>query len=179
MLVRCLYDQMVPIDSLKPHPKNTNRHPLEQIQRLAKILEYQGWRYPVKVSKQSGFVTSGHGRIDAARLNGWTEIPVNFQDYDDEASEFADVTADNAVASWAELDFSAINAFLPDYGPELNVDMLGIKDFDIEPTDKTNTEVEITQKTQFILVVELANEMEMKNLFEELNERQFQCKLIT
>ena len=101
MKVHCTHNQMVALSELKGHPKNRNKHPKEQIERLAKILKYQGWRYPVKVSKLSGFVTSGHGRIDAAKLNGWTSAPVNFQEYESEEQEYADVQADNAIASWA------------------------------------------------------------------------------
>lgn len=136
MKVHCLYDKMVPIPELRKHPKNRNTHPPEQLERLAKILAYQGFRYPIKVSKQSGFITSGHGRLEAAKLNRWFEVPVNFQDYDDDAQEYADVQADNAIASWAELDFSGINADLGDLGPDFDVDLLGIKNFEVEVADK-------------------------------------------
>ena len=125
----CLYDEMVPVGELKPHPKNRNKHPDEQIARLAGILKYQGFRYPVKVSKRTGFVTSGHGRILAAKANGWAMVPVNFQDYDSEEMEYADVQADNAIASWAELDLSGINSDLTDLGPDLDLNMLGLKEF--------------------------------------------------
>lgn len=136
MLIRCLYDKLVPTSELKPHPKNRNSHPEDQIKRLAKILEYQGFRYPIKVSKLSGYITSGHGRLEAAKLNGWTEVPVNLQDYEDETQEYADLQADNAIASWAELDFSGINADLGDLGPDFDIDLLGIKNFEIDVADK-------------------------------------------
>lgn len=132
MNIHCLYDALSPIKDLKSHPKNRNKHPDDQIKRLAEILKYQGWRYPVKVSKRSGFVTSGHGRIEAAKLNGWKEVPVNFQEYDSEEQEYADVQADNAIASWAELDLSGINADLGDLGPDFDIDLLGIKNFEID-----------------------------------------------
>lgn len=127
---------MVRVNDLSAHPKNRNKHPSEQITRLAEILEYQGWRYAIKVSKLSGFITSGHGRLDAARKLGLKEVPVSFQDYDSEEQEYADLTADNAIALWAEIDLAAINADLPDLGPEFNIDMLGLKDFILEPAEK-------------------------------------------
>lgn len=136
MIVHCLYDKLVSTSELAPHPKNRNKHPDEQIERLAKVLKYQGWRYPVKVSKLSGFITSGHGRLLAARLNGWKEVPVNFQDYEDEAQEYADVQADNAIASWAELDLAGINSDIGDLGPDFDIDLLGIEDFTLEIAEK-------------------------------------------
>ncbi len=135
MKIHCAYDSVVPIPELKLHPKNRNVHPQEQLDRLAKILDYQGWRYPVKVSKRSGYVTSGHGRIEAAKINKWHQIPVSFQEYESDEQEYADLTADNAIASWAELDLSGINTDLPAFGPELDIDMLGLRGFLVDPSE--------------------------------------------
>jgi hypothetical protein len=133
MKIHCLYDKLVPVSELKPHPKNRNRHGDDQIKRLSEILKYQGFRYPVKVSMRSGFVTAGHGRIEAAKLAGLNEVPVNFQDYDSDEQEYADLTADNAIASWAELDLSGVHLDLAELGPDLDLEMLGIRNFTIEP----------------------------------------------
>lgn len=145
MKVNCLFDQMIPIGDVKPHPRNRNRHPKDQIERLAKILKYQGWRYPVKISKLSGYVTSGHGRIEAARLNGWTEVPVNFQDYENEDQEYADIIADNSIAEWSELSLADINLDIGDLGPDFDVEMLGLKNWSIDVSEKEIKEKEIDE----------------------------------
>jgi DNA modification methylase len=129
---------MVPIAELKTkfNPKNRNVHPPAQIDRLAEILKYQGARKAAVLSKRSGYLTAGHGRIMAAERAGWKEYPVDYQDYDDEAQEFADLTADNAVSLWAELDLAGINQDALDFGPDFDLDMLGIKDFElVDPTE--------------------------------------------
>ncbi len=136
MKILCAHTELKSIKDLKPHPKNRNKHSNDQIERLAKILKYQGWRRPVRVSNLSGFITAGHGAVLAARKNNWTEVPVDYQDYENEEQEYADVQADNAIAAWAELDLSAINLDLPDLGPDFDIDMLGLRDFEIEPADK-------------------------------------------
>lgn len=127
---------LVSIKDLKPHPKNRNKHSKEQIQRLAQILTYQGWRYPVKVSTRSGYITSGHGRVAAAKHLKWKEVPVSYQNYDSEEQEYADIISDNAIASWSELDLSGINLDIIDLGPDFDINLLGIEDFVIEPADK-------------------------------------------
>ena len=136
MIVHCLYDKLVSVKDLQPHPKNRNKHSTEQVDRLAKILKYQGWRYPIKVSKRSGFITSGHGRLEAALKNKWSEVPVNLQDYESDEQEYADVQSDNAIASWAELDLSGVNSDVGDLGPDFDIDLLGIENFVLEPADK-------------------------------------------
>lgn len=129
MKVRCSHTKLVPLAKLKPHPKNTNTHTAEQVVRLAEIMAYQGVRNPIKVSKQSDFITAGHCRLLAAKHNGWTKFPVDFQDYDNEEQEIIDVTADNAIATWAEIDMALVNALVPELGPDISADMLGIDGF--------------------------------------------------
>lgn len=134
MIIRCLYDKLVPIAELKTkfHTKNRNKHPQDQIDRLVKILKYQGARYCAKISNRSQLITSGHGRILAAEQAGWDSYPVNYQDYDSEEQEYADIQADNAIASWAELDLSGVNSDLSDLGPDFDIELLGIKSFVID-----------------------------------------------
>lgn len=125
----------VSINELKPHPDNPNTHSDEQIQTLANILKYQGFRSPLVVSNRSGYITVGHGRLEAAKLNKWTKVPVSYQDYDDYDQEYSHIVSDNAIADWAHLDLAKINAELEKLGP-MDIELLGIKDFEIEPLDK-------------------------------------------
>lgn len=127
---------LMPIDSLIFNPKNNNSHPKEQIERLEKLITYQGFRNPVVVSKRSGFVIAGHGRIEAARNIGMKEVPVMVQDFENEAQEYAYLTSDNAIQSWSSLDLSKVNTEMLDLGPDFDIDLLGIKDFVIEPIEK-------------------------------------------
>ena len=102
--VYCAHDRIVPIEDVKPNPKNPNQHPEEQIKLLAKIITTQGWRAPVTVSTLSGLVVRGHGRLTAAKFAGITHVPVDFQHYDSEQEELSDLLADNRIAELAEAD---------------------------------------------------------------------------
>jgi hypothetical protein len=120
--------RLVDVDSLIPNPKNNNKHPKEQIERLAKLIKYQGFRNPLVVSNRSGFVLCGHGRIEAAKLAGLKQVPVMYQDFENEAQEYAYLTSDNAIASWADLDLSMVTDHLTDFGPEFtDIELLGIQ----------------------------------------------------
>lgn len=128
--------KLVDINHLVLNPKNNNKHPKEQIDRLTKLVEFQGFRNPVIVSNRTGFVVAGHGRIEAAKKLKMKQVPVIYQDFDSEAQEYAYMTSDNAIASWAELDLSMVNSEMLDLGPDFDIDLLGIKDFVIEPIEK-------------------------------------------
>lgn len=136
MKIHCKYDALLSPKELKLHPKNRNKHPKEQIDRLEKIINYQGWRHAIKVSNQSGFVTTGNGRVMMALAKKMKEIPVVYQDYENSDQEYADVQADNAIAYWAELDFASINLDVPDLGPDFDMDWLGFKQFFVDRSDK-------------------------------------------
>jgi hypothetical protein len=141
MRIHCEHTELKDPKELKQHPKNRNKHSPEQIDRLCKILAYQGWRYPIKVSKRSGFITSGHGRLMAAMKMCMKEVPVTIQDYDSDEQEYADVQADNAIASWSELDLSGINFDIGELGPGFDIDLLGIKNFKVDAAEKEEKEL--------------------------------------
>lgn len=126
----------VPIQDLKPHHKNPNTHKPQQIERLADLIKYQGWRLPIIVSKQSGFIVSGHGRLMAAQYLNLKEVPVSYQDFLDEDQEIAFLVSDNAIAQWSALDLSEINTFMPDFHPDFQLNNLGIEDFYLDPSDR-------------------------------------------
>ena len=127
--------KLVDVNSLKGHPKNPNMHTDEQIDHLAKQYAYQGIRTPIIVSKLSGYIVAGHGRMLAAKRANIGRVPVSFQDFKDTDQEFAFMVADNAVSDWAVLDKSLINAEIATLGPDFDLDMLGIEDFKLDPAE--------------------------------------------
>lgn len=126
--VYCAFDKIVPLEELKPNPKNPNKHPRDQVELLARVIEAQGWRQPVKVSTRSGLIVSGHGRYEAALLIG-CPVPVDFQSYPSDEDELADLLADNRIAEMAEMD----NAMLRDLFAELDA-----SDFDTDLSGYTD-----------------------------------------
>lgn len=106
--VNCTYTEMRDLVNLVPHPKNPNQHDEEQIRLLSKIISHQGWRNPIVVSKKSGYIVAGHGRLMAAELLGLKNAPVDLQDFETEADEMAHLVADNRIAELAESSRSII-----------------------------------------------------------------------
>lgn len=110
--VRCAHSKMVPVSTLQRHPRNPNTHPEAQIKLLANIIANTGFRAPIVVSTRSGYITKGHGRLDAAELLGLKYVPVDFQDYDSAEAEMADMVADNKIASLAEMDRAVLKEIM-------------------------------------------------------------------
>lgn len=72
MTIHCAHTRVVPLAELeqKRNPKNPNTHSAAQIAALAAVFEANGIRSPAVVSNRSGLMTKGHGRIEAALLQG-------------------------------------------------------------------------------------------------------------
>jgi hypothetical protein len=136
MKIHCKYDALIDIKSLTPFKQNRNNHTDDQIERLARLLQYQGIRAPIVVdARDNTTIAKGHGTLLAIKKNGWESAPVVYQQFESDEQFYAYVQSDNAIQSWAELDLSGINADIGDLGPDFPVDLLGIKDFVIEPAE--------------------------------------------
>ena len=130
--------EMVSIDTPVPYEKNMHVHTDEQIERLIKLIEYQGFRNPLILQKGTNRIAAGHGRLIAAKKMGMEKVPAIYQEFESEEQFYAYVVSDNAIGKdqWASLDLSQINKDIVDLGPELDLDMLGLKDFVVEPIEK-------------------------------------------
>lgn len=128
--VYCAYIEMRDPETLVPNPRNPNRHSDKQIALLAKIIQTQGWRAPITISKRSGFVVRGHGRLLAALSLGLTDVPVDVQEYESEAAEYADLIADNRIAELSNIDNDLLGQLLADTGDF--ADVTGYSDSDID-----------------------------------------------
>lgn len=104
--------EMVEIDKVIPNPMNANVHPDEQIKMLAGILRVNGWREAIVVSKLSGMVVKGHGRLLTAKFLKLKKVPVEYQEYRDEQSELADLIADNRIAQHSYVDALGLGKLL-------------------------------------------------------------------
>lgn len=156
----------VSIETLKPNPKNSNKHSDEQIQRLAKIIKYQGFRSPIVVSNLSGLVVSGHARLEAAKVLGLQKVPVSFQDFEDETQEFAHLNADNEIARWATLDMDIIKGFDFDHG--FDMDLLGLQEINILDEQETEEKPKKEKQETFIIEVTCSSKVELNETYEEL-----------
>lgn len=61
--------KFVPINDIKPHPKNPRVHPDIAIAKLEQSIKEFGWTNPILVSKD-GYILAGHARLKAAEKAG-------------------------------------------------------------------------------------------------------------
>ena len=129
--VFCAHDALISVEEAVPNPRNPNQHGDRQVALLGNIIQATGWRQPITVSRQSGFVVKGHGRLLAARKKGWTQIPVDYQQYATEAEEWADLIADNRIAELSEVDNALLMELIGELGDDVPLELTGFDGEDI------------------------------------------------
>jgi DNA modification methylase len=92
------------IQSLKPNHDNPRIHTDKQVRQIAQSIEAFGFNVPILVDSELN-VIAGHGRLLAAGLLGWGEVPVIMLDHLNENQRRAFLIADNRLcenAAWNE-----------------------------------------------------------------------------
>ena len=63
------------IENIKPYEKNAKKHPKKQVEQVAKSIKEFGFNQPIVIDKK-GVIIVGHGRYEAAKLLGLSDVPV-------------------------------------------------------------------------------------------------------
>ena len=103
----------LPIANLKPDPSNPRVHAKKQLRQIAASIKAFGFLVPVLVDVRDQ-VIAGHGRIKAAELLGWTEVPTIRLDHLSEAQAKAFLLADNKLTENASWDLRLLGESLRD-----------------------------------------------------------------
>ena len=124
--------ELWPIDRLVPYEKNSRTHSPEQVEQLRASIQEFGFTNPILVDGKDG-VIAGHGRLEAARELGLTEVPVVVLDHLSPEQKRAYVIADNKLALNAAWDVDMLQIELADLGAaDFDLDLLGFSDAELE-----------------------------------------------
>ena len=122
------YIEWIPIGALRPNPHNPRTHSSKQIKRIAASIKKFGFLNPVLVD-DAGMVLAGHGRLEAARLEGLTQAPVVRFGHLTAAQKRAYVIADNKLAEQAGWDREILAIELGEL-----IDLMPAEGFDVSLT---------------------------------------------
>lgn len=101
------------VDRLKPYERNARKHPAEQIEQLRGSVRKFGQVWPILV-RPDGTVIAGHGRFEALKVEGFTELKVIVAAGWSEEQCRAFGLLDNKVALNSEWDEDALGLELAD-----------------------------------------------------------------
>jgi DNA modification methylase len=112
------------IGELIPAPRNARIHTRAQVRAIARSIEAFGFNAPILIDRNRQIV-AGHGRFEAAKLLGLSQVPVVFLDHLTEVQAKAYRLADNKLTDRSSFNDAMVAAQLKELS-EL------VLDFDIE-----------------------------------------------
>jgi DNA modification methylase len=117
---------MAPIAHIRPNPKNPRTHSKKQINQIAASIRKFGFLNPLIVDDENT-ILAGHGRLEAARLEGLAHVPIVRSGQLTEAQKRAYVLADNKIALNAGWDDELLALELKELmsADEFSVDVTG------------------------------------------------------
>src|SRR5699024_2440755 len=168
----------ISLSELKEYDNNPRLINDEAVDRVAASIKEFGFKVPIIVD-ENNVIVAGHTRKLAAQSIGMDEIPVIIADDLTEEQIKAFRLADNKVAEFSEWDFD----LLSDELDELDMDMDDFGFDEIEEKDNVEEEEEDTSSVDLdenvVIVVEADTESKLEEIFTELVEEGYQCRLLT
>jgi DNA modification methylase len=112
------------VGDLIPDPRNARTHPKRQIDQIKASIDAFGFTNPI-LADPDGHIIAGHGRLQAARAMGFTEVPTITLSGLSDTQKRALRIADNKIALDAGWDLEIL---------QLELSELASIDVDIDPT---------------------------------------------
>lgn len=133
--------QLISTEKLIPYVNNARTHSSEQINKLRSSLREFGFINPVIIDRDFN-VIAGHGRIEAAKAEGISEVPCVFADYLTEAQKKAYILADNRMAMDAGWDEELLRVEIEALQAEsFDAGLTGFDESEIADLFETDSEV--------------------------------------
>jgi hypothetical protein len=107
---------------LRPRARNPRTHTAKQIRQIQASIKEFGFINPVLIDGADGII-AGHGRVEASKLAGMSDVPTVRVDHLTPAQIRAYVIADNKLAENAGWDRELLTLELQELSVELNFDV--------------------------------------------------------
>jgi ParB-like chromosome segregation protein Spo0J/DNA modification methylase len=119
--------EQIQLATLIPYINNSRTHSDEQVAQIAASIKEFGFNNPILVDKDSGII-AGHGRLQAARKLGLTEVPCVRLEHLTETQRKAYIIADNRLALNAGWDNELLSLELSELlKDDFDLDLLGFE----------------------------------------------------
>ena len=122
------------INNIKPYKNNAKIHTQEQIEQIKKSIEEFGMNDPIAVWGEENIIVEGHGRLEALKQLGYTEVDCIRLDHLTDEERKAYTLAHNKLTMNTDFDFDILNSELEDI-EDIDMSDFGF-DLDFEDEEK-------------------------------------------
>ena len=130
--------EYIPIKNLQPYEKNARKHDKKSVEAIASSIRQFGFDDPVGVWGEN-IIVEGHGRVEAAKKLGLTEVPCIRLDHLTDEQRRAYAIAHNKTAEVSDWDYDLVDLEINDL-PDFNFEEFGFEIHDAEAEHERNAE---------------------------------------
>lgn len=170
------------IDRIKPDPANARVHGAKQIEQLRTLFRRYGQVWPVLV-REDGTLIAGHGRLEAAKGEGFSEVRVIVARGWSEQQCRAFALADNKVAlnaTWDDEKLAEELARIAEDDPD-HLGLTGFTDKELARALGTGDAPDSSPQLnglQYSVVVRCADEIHQSELLAQLETQGLTCEAL-
>jgi len=175
--------EQIDIEQLIPYAMNARTHSDAQVAQIAGSIKEFGFNNPVLIDKDNVLI-AGHGRVMAGRKLGLKQVPAIRLGHLTENQKKAYIIADNKIAMNSGWDYELLSSEVEMLSNEdFNLDLLGFEVNELNTILGIEEEIKEVKEVsddgnRNLLLIEFDNEIELENLFQEMQERGFNCKIM-
>ena len=118
--------EKIDINKIKPYEKNAKIHTPEQIEQIKKSIQEFGMNDPIAVWGKDNLIVEGHGRLEALKQLGYTEVECIRLDHLTDEERRAYTLAHNKLTMNTDFDLDMLNDEL------FSIDTIDMADFGFE-----------------------------------------------
>lgn len=173
------------IKDLIPYVNNSRTHSDEQVMQVASSIKEFGFTNPILLDGKSGII-AGHGRLLAAKKLGLEQVPTIELSHLSDVQKKAYVIADNKLALNAGWDNEILALELKDLADlGFDLELTGfsegeLKNYLDEDSDADESDGDgVSDESRNTLLIECIGERELEKLYEEMQQRGFECKILS
>ena len=167
--------EYVDISTIKPYKGNAKEHPKEQIEQIKKSITELGNLDPIGIWHNE--IVEGHGRYEALKQLGYTDIPVIRLDSLSDEQRRAYTLIHNQLTMNSGFDLDTLKVELDNIG-EIDMSEFGFNLDGIGEPGEPSRETSYTYKEQYGVIVLCKDEQEQEAVYNRLAEEGYECKVV-
>lgn len=166
--------EYVKTSELKPYANNAKLHPAEQVEQIKRSIEEYGFNDPIAVWKDNEII-EGHGRLIASIELGIEEVPVIRLDNLTDEERRAYALVHNKLTMNSGYDEELLDLELE--GLDTDMSVFGFDMSEELPAERIDLSDKIAE--QYQVIVDCKDEIEQEDVFNDLEERGYKCRVLT
>ena len=165
------------INDITPYEKNVKIHTEAQIEQIKKSIQKFGMNDPIAVWGRSNTIVEGHGRLEALKQLGYTEVDCIRLDHLTDEERKAYTLAHNKINMNTGFDIDLLDEEL-DSIEDIDMEDFGFEEIEETLQDSERKEVQIPSEA-FQITVECEDEQDAQYKFKKIKEIGIECHIST